>query len=331
MSTAITDLPAASSLTGSESVPVVQNGVTKRASASMFAVAGIGALVPADIGVTVQGHADNLDAWALLDPTTKQDTLVSGTSIKTVNGTSLLGSGDVAVQETLVSGTNIKTVNSTSLLGSGDVAVQETLVSGTNIKTLNGVSLLGSGDITNGTGDVTGPASSVDGEIALFNGITGKAIKSATTTGLLKATSGVIGAASAGTDYLAPAAIGTTVQAYDVDTAKLDVIQTWAANQTFTETTETTYSLTGTDIDPANGALQYKTISGTTTFTATNFAAGQVVVVALTSGSSHTVNWPTMTWVTSAGNAAPTLTAYDVVVLWKISTTLYGAYVGSGV
>lgn len=51
----------------------------------------------------------------------KQDTLVSGTNIKTVNSTSLLGSGNVAVQSTLVSGTNIKTINSTSLLGSGDI------------------------------------------------------------------------------------------------------------------------------------------------------------------------------------------------------------------
>lgn len=54
----------------------------------------------------------------------------------------------VAVQPTLVSGNNIKTVNSTSLLGSGNVAVQPTLVSGTNIKTVNGGSLLGSGDLT---------------------------------------------------------------------------------------------------------------------------------------------------------------------------------------
>lgn len=52
-----------------------------------------------------------------------QPTLVSGTSIKTVNSNSLLGSGDVAVQATLVSGTNIKTVNSNSLLGSGDLTV----------------------------------------------------------------------------------------------------------------------------------------------------------------------------------------------------------------
>lgn len=55
--------------------------------------------------------------------TSKQDTLVSGTNIKTVNSTSLLGSGDVSVQATLVSGTNIKTINSTSVLGSGNISV----------------------------------------------------------------------------------------------------------------------------------------------------------------------------------------------------------------
>ena len=51
----------------------------------------------------------------------KQNTLVSGTSIKTINSTSLLGSGDVAVQATLVSGTNIKTIEGQSLLGSGNI------------------------------------------------------------------------------------------------------------------------------------------------------------------------------------------------------------------
>ena len=54
---------------------------------------------------------------------------------------------DTSRQATLVSGTNIKTVNSTSLLGSGNVEVQQTLVSGTNIKTINGNSLLGSGNL----------------------------------------------------------------------------------------------------------------------------------------------------------------------------------------
>jgi hypothetical protein len=54
---------------------------------------------------------------------TKQETLVSGTNIKTINSNSLLGSGDVAVQETLVSGVSLKTVNSTSLLGAGDIPI----------------------------------------------------------------------------------------------------------------------------------------------------------------------------------------------------------------
>lgn len=149
---------------------------------------------------------------------TKQDTLVSGTNIKTVNRNSLLGNGDVQLdgsnliytgnesynlqvsdtidqsldildeityskQDRLVSGTNIKTINTKSLVGSGDVVLEATdinvtnddtnnlwvsgdpvedalnalsgavtskqanLVSGTNIKTVNGTSLLGSGNI----------------------------------------------------------------------------------------------------------------------------------------------------------------------------------------
>lgn len=58
-------------------------------------------------------------------------------------------------QATLSSGTNIKTVNSTSLLGSGDIAVQPTLVSGTNIKSINGSSILGSGNLVLNTGQPT--------------------------------------------------------------------------------------------------------------------------------------------------------------------------------
>jgi hypothetical protein len=67
----------------------------------------------------LNGLTDNIQTQF----TGKQQTLVSGTNIKTVNSNSLLGFGDVAVQATLVSGTNIKTINSTSLLGSGDISV----------------------------------------------------------------------------------------------------------------------------------------------------------------------------------------------------------------
>lgn len=76
----------------------------------------------------------------------KQAALVSGTNIKTVNSTSLLGSGDVAVQATLVSGTNIKTVNSTTLLGSGNLSVG-TVTSIATTSPITGGTITGTGTI----------------------------------------------------------------------------------------------------------------------------------------------------------------------------------------
>lgn len=73
-----------------------------------------------------------------------------------VTGQNIQDLAGAGKQDTLVSGTNIKTVNSTSLLGSGNVAVQPTLVSGTNIKTINGSSVLGSGDLVVGGGGSVG-------------------------------------------------------------------------------------------------------------------------------------------------------------------------------
>lgn len=62
-----------------------------------------------------------------------------------------------------------------------------------------------------GTGDFSSnTATSVDGEIVLFSGTAGKTGKRATTTGVLKADSGVLAAAVSGTDY-APATSGTSI------------------------------------------------------------------------------------------------------------------------
>ena len=91
---------------------------------------------------------------------------------------------------------------------------------------------------------------------------------------------------------------------------------------------DTTYTLTGTEIDPDNGGIQTKVFGANTTFTfASGFAAGDSVVLHLEGGISYTITG-TITWVTSGGNSAPTLTAKDVVVLWKIGSTFYGAYAG---
>jgi hypothetical protein len=52
-----------------------------------------------------------------------------------------------------------------------------------------------------------GLASSVANEVVLFNGTDGRQLKRATTTGIAKLTSGVLSAATAGTDYLAGGAV----------------------------------------------------------------------------------------------------------------------------
>lgn len=91
---------------------------------------------------------------------------------------------------------------------------------------------------------------------------------------------------------------------------------------------ETVFNLTGTALDPNNGTVQTKTISGNTTFT-DSLSSGESMSLHLTSASSHTITWPTITWVSGTGNNAPTLTAADTVVLFKISSTLYGVWIGS--
>ena len=102
-------------------------------------------------------------------------------------------------------------------------------------------------------------------------------------------------------------------------------------NKTFTGYTETVFALgtSGTlNLNPANGTIQTCALTGNPTFT-DSLAAGQSLILMLENGASYTVTFPTVTWVTSGGNVAPTLTADDTLVFWKISTTLYGAYVGS--
>ena len=87
--------------------------------------------------VTELNYVDGVTSNIQTQLNNKQSTLVSGTNIKTINNTSLLGEGNIAVQPTLVSGTNIKTIDNTSLLGDGNIA----------LKTINNVSLLGTGNI----------------------------------------------------------------------------------------------------------------------------------------------------------------------------------------
>lgn len=99
---------------------------------------------------TIQAMANGSTILSLLS--SKQATLVSGTNIKTVNGDSLLGSGNIVTPTTTVNNTLTSTSTTQALSAAQGKVLQDskqaTLVSGTNIKTLNGASLLGSGDLS---------------------------------------------------------------------------------------------------------------------------------------------------------------------------------------
>jgi hypothetical protein len=96
-------------------------------------------------------------------------------------------------------------------------------------------------------------------------------------------------------------------------------------------TTETVYALSGTTpaLDPSNGGIQTWTLTGNSTPT-DSLNSGEAVLLMIDDGTAYTITWPSVTWKTNAGTA-PTLntTGFTAVLLWKVSTTLYGARVGN--
>jgi hypothetical protein len=91
------------------------------------------------------------------------------------------------------------------------------------------------------------------------------------------------------------------------------------------------------EIDPGNGSIQLITLGANRTPLATNFAAGEAITLMVDDGSAYAITWTDSTfgtggviWETDAG-VAPTLstTGYTTIILWKVSTQVYGARVGN--
>lgn len=108
-----------------------------------------------------------------------------------------------------------------------------------------------------GTGDVLGPVASIDNELPLFSGTGGKTLKRSSATGIPKLTSGVVGTASAGTDYYAPGS--TDVAIADGGTGASTAANAFAA-------------LKQAATDSATGVVELATIAETSTGTDTGRA-----------------------------------------------------------
>lgn len=94
------------------------------------------------------------------------------------------------------------------------------------------------------------------------------------------------------------------------------------------ETGTLTQSGASMTLDPAGGTVQELTLSQSVTSTTDSLADGEYLTLLIDDGTAYTITWPTMEWV---GGSAPTLdtTNTNIIELWKVGTTLYGAYVGA--
>jgi hypothetical protein len=179
--------------------------------------------------------------------------------------------------------------------GSSYLAIQASTNQQPDTQTAYWLVLAAKGDT--GSGDVSGPVASVDSEIAIYNSTTGKIIKRASTTGILKGTSGVLSAATAGTDY-----------------AGIDTDQTFTGSQRGTLVTDNDGSF---DMNAGNNFAC--TPTGTITLTFTNITSGQSGFIKLVNGSNYTI-----------AAASTTKVATGVLTTLSATGTYMLSYFGDG-
>lgn len=274
---------------------------------------------------------------------------IAGGPVASVNGRTGVVTG---VQDSLVSGTSIKTINSTSLLGSGDIAItgnathtgDATGDTALTVVKINGtlMSGLATGILKNTTGTGVPSIATVRTDYAEPT--------TALATGLLKntTTTGAHTIATAETDYVTPTGSGTltnktialgsntvsgTIAQFNTAVTDADLAilgaNTFTAAQIYSDqlvsramfkdcgltvvdkgnssTTTQTYDYTA-------GSVQTSTATGNHTIAFSNFPPtgnlGQVLVI-LTNGGAFTLTWPgSVLWVKPDGTTTASISTY---------------------
>jgi hypothetical protein len=283
--------------------------------------------VPAQTGtMLVSGNASIVNADVSASAAIAYSKLASLTS-----GNILVGNGSNVATSVAMSGDLTISNTGVTAISSG-VIVDDDVNASAGIA-FSKLASLTSGNILVGNGSNVPTSVAMSGDITISN------------AGVTSIGSGVIvdadinGSAEIAVSKLAN---GTARQLLQTDAAGTGV--EWASNisvpgtlgvtgeTTLKEIKETVYTSLGTSgsiaLDPANGTIQTTALTGNPTFT-DSLQSGQSVLLVLANGSSYTVTWPTVTWVTANGNIAPTLTSSDMLAFFKIGSTLYAAYLGS--
>jgi len=120
--------------------------------------------------------------------------------------------------------------------------------------------------------------------------------------------------------------VGGKISTVELSTVKLSTVE--PIKETVYTIVQAASGVT-TSISPLNGGVQTlaAVVGGTIDFV--DMVDGQSIILMITDAITYPLIFTGITWVTPVGNVLPILSDSSTLVIWKVDSTLYGAYAGS--